>query len=382
MPSDTLPYLLKRLPSVYNTTQGTPAANTTSIYPPVYVGTTYLLPDASDIVQTLDSAGYVLDQLISDVQTIKDISYIGEVPVAIANLTSSGPLFTGTFEANFLPGYIFNVTQTTPSLTFTIPLPQNSNNPLYINIVNTGAVSFTCYNVVIDPGTYQVYNFNPLSGVTAWTPLNVTGWNSSTSSLITTNPINAVNVPGAFTTDLDPLGDSYGVLRQPSESDNTYKLRAAGSLAGPKLTPASIVLQVNQIYDVGAQLYEWFPSSYSSLLTFLAANPGYTALNLNGAPATSAQLPLGPAIHGPHYYFYVVVNQSVLTKFKNGVFSDYSFFDPNIKDGQVGVGYYGGFFELSAGEGGGGDTQLAQRLLNLLSTLKASGTACILIITG
>jgi hypothetical protein len=198
--------------------------------------------------------------------------------------------------------------------------------------------------------------------------------------------------PGHNSPDLDPLGDNFGVTRLVSENDVTYRKRITESAVGPKLTPSGLIEQFRVIYGLDVQVFQWFPSSFSNLATYLTANPGYTAYYLDKtavAPTDTADgyFNLDPTkTQGPPCTFYVTVPQSQFRNFNNGVYPDdldatppdWTFVD--YEDEIIGPGRHGGFFKANEGEPNYVLTSLIERYLALISSIKAAGAYGILII--
>ena len=405
----TLESLLKRIPAFYNKYLGSNPINTDIKIPappsaPIRtVGNAPIVKNSSNIVKLASSAAFGLDLMLANIQTEKDISYVGQAPVQISGLSglsglSGQPLFSGYFEDSALPGNIFNVTQL-PAITapYTIPLPQNQSVVMYALIMNDASSqqTITCENVNISPGMYQVYNWRAEVGF--WEPLNISGYASIDDVLIAKNPPNAVFVPGPVfpgheSPDLDPLGDNYGVPRFSPEDDTTYRKRITESVTGKKLTPAGFIEQFRIIYGMDVGVYQWFPTSFSQLSTYLTANPGYTAYYQDGTPVSSADTvggyyslnPTQP--QGPPTVFYVTVLQSQLSNLNNGVYPDslgatppdWSFFD--YEDTLIGPGRHGGFFRPNIGESNYVLTSLIKRYLLLISSIESAGTYGILVV--
>jgi DNA-binding beta-propeller fold protein YncE len=105
MPSNSLTAILKNIPSFYNKTLGTPSVTPTIITMPwnTTAFTSNLLggtPGPSNITQLMDSVGFSLDHLLENVKTVKDISYVGIVPVEISD-TSNIKLIFGQSGVSF-----------------------------------------------------------------------------------------------------------------------------------------------------------------------------------------------------------------------------------------------------------------------------------------
>jgi hypothetical protein len=310
-------------------------------------------------------------------------------PNAIIN---SGPMFSGYLEYTAFPGNIFQIPQNTFStFNYLIPSPQNLSNPIYVFIQNIGIFPLRAQQILIQPGNYQVFNWRPET--LQWIPLNVTGYDNVNNTLTTVNPLNAVIVPGpifpGFTSpDLDPLGANFGVTRIISEDDATYKKRIIESVTGSKMVASGIINQFRVIYGIKAQVYDWYPSSYAQLVTYLNAHPGFTAFYLDGSQVTVGFSPLDlTATQGPPTVFYVVLSGSGILTVPNGVYSndllstppDWSFID--YEDTTIGLSHHGGFFVPNIGEPDFSISNSLERYLHLISVIKAAGTEAIVILS-
>jgi hypothetical protein len=334
-------------------------------------------------------------------------------------------LFSGYLEDNSLPGFVYNVTQTQQSnFNYEIPEPIPNTGaipaPRYVTIRNTGSYSFFCENVLILPGSVQVYTWAPggYAGYTTpfgtytqnWIPTKIKDFDTVLGSLVTENPLNAVYVPGPTlpgyqSPDLDPLGESFGIHRIIREDDITYKKRIAQSVTGSKMTPQAIKGQFKIIYGIDVEVFQWYPSSYAELVTYLGTLAAYQPFYLDGTAFTvpgsaiyyhttpSTVITCTPldlsASQGPPNTFYVVIHTGSANLI-NGVYPnsdsdtqtgtlDWSFID--YGDTEIGAGRHGGFFIPNTGETGYSLTSGTQRYLHLISSIKAAGTDAIVILT-
>src|SRR5882724_1085519 len=270
----------------------------------------------------LGQTGHIVAMMVNSAQEIVTVDETFE-KVSFFNLTTIDNnkfLFPGFFEYSTFPGNVFNINQTTfNNYHYNVPILQNGNVTTYTIIKNTGDFSFRCNDVIISPNNYQVYNWR--KEISAWMPVQVTGFNSN--ALATVNPTNAVIVPGPIfpghiSPDLDPLGKNYGVTRIVYEDDITYKKRISESVTGKKLVPSGFIDQFRIIYGQTAQVYQWFPSSYSQLVTYLNANPGFTGFYLDGNQVSPGASPLDlTASQGPYNTFYVVISGVGNLNFQN-----------------------------------------------------------------
>lgn len=333
-------------------------------------GTIY--PQASNVVKLLGASGFVLDNFLNDIQNGKQETYIGSVTVEIDNLPSGGAVAGASLDAIALPGYIFDINQTTAGQTITFPFPVNVNRRVYIIINNIGTAAFTMYGVTIQPGSTQTYNYTyGLSGaIQTWVPIT---------------SVNAVQVAGAdylLPTStpqgngvdyLSLVGTGFNTPRDFISDDPTYKLWINQNVTGPKISPLGIQQILNTIFPgLGAKVFDWFPSSYSQLITLLTANPGYLAYSVPSGNSYSIPGEPNYPSYGPAFNFYVTVPGISTPITPGGVYADWSFAD--FGEATVDLLHYGGFFsDLSVAD-------ILPTLINIIQNIKAAGTTPVIVL--
>ncbi len=328
-------------------------------------------PDASNVVKLLGAGAFATDLFFEDIAKAKEETYIGYVPVNLPDIV------IGTMSIDHLddianPGFFFNLAQDTPFQTITIPPPKNKDRPVYVTITNTGSVPFLMYGLTIDPGTTQTFNF--IKGIPTWVPI-------SGVNIVTVPGADWLQPPAGNAVDyLNYVGSSFGAPRFKNEQDTSYKARARAYVVGPKVTPAGVLYQVKTVYPLSdVAIYEWFPSSYTQLLAILTPNYLAFKIPLSGSDGTVIPTTIDTsATQGPEFTFYIVVNNSVLDEFQNGVVADYSFTDAG--DPQLDADNYGGFFTDASGDVTAVDLGQNKRIMRIIQDAKAAGTTPILVI--
>lgn len=125
---NTLKTLLKHIPKAYPKALGTIQ---------VSPGGLTFRANASGTVNLMDAVSYATDDILSDIKEGQQQSLIGVAPLNIKTISD----VAGKLDEVGLPGYVFNITTSTPVKGASLGFPKNLAQSLYVTLNNTSGAA-------------------------------------------------------------------------------------------------------------------------------------------------------------------------------------------------------------------------------------------------